>query len=63
MSERSAFAGRKVGVFLGGVVGAICPPVIPYTELFMNMTVMFSPRLAAWMISDVPMAAMSPSPW
>jgi hypothetical protein len=43
--------------------GAICPPVIPYTELLTKMTVMFSPRLAEWMISDVPIAARSPSPW
>jgi len=29
----------------------------------MKKMVTFSPRLAAWMISEVPMAAMSPSPW
>jgi len=30
--------------------------------LLMNMVVIFSPRLAAWMVSAVPMAARSPSP-
>ena len=30
--------------------------------LFMKMTVMFSPRAAAWTVSAVPMAARSPSP-
>ena len=45
------------------VVGAIWPPVIPYVVLFTKITERFSPRFAAWMISDVPIAARSPSPW
>jgi len=45
------------------VVGAICPPVIPYIALLMKMVAKFSPRLAAWTVSAVPMAARSPSPW
>ena len=44
-------------------MGAIWPPVMPYTPLLTKMTVMFSPRLAAWSPSAVPMAARSPSPW
>ena len=44
------------------VVGAIWPPVIPYTALLTKITVMRSPRLAAWISSAVPMAARSPSP-
>ena len=43
-------------------VGAIWPPVMPYTPLLTKITVMFSPRLAAWKPSAVPMAARSPSP-
>ena len=45
------------------VVGAICPPVIPYTELLMNITVMGIPSWAVLMISASPMDARSPSPW
>ena len=45
------------------VVGAICPPVIPYTALFTKITVMGMPICAAWRISARPMEARSPSPW
>ncbi len=31
--------------------------------LLMKMTVMFSPLVAAWTVSAVPIAARSPSPW
>jgi len=31
--------------------------------LFTKMTVMFSPRVAAWTVSAMPMDARSPSPW
>ena len=56
-------AGVVVVTWSSRVVGAIWPPVMPYTPLLTKITVMFSPRLAAWKPSAVPMAARSPSPW
>ena len=31
--------------------GAICPPVMPYMALLINIMAMFSPRFAAWIVS------------
>ena len=44
----------------GNVVGTISPPVIPYINEYSNY--IFSPLVAAWTISAVPIAARSPSP-
>ena len=62
-SPKSRPSGVVVVTWSSSVVGAIWPPVMPYTPLFTKITVMFSPRLAAWNPSAVPMAARSPSPW
>jgi hypothetical protein len=45
------------------VVGAICPPVMPYIVLLTKNTASFSPRLAACIVSFRPIDARSPSPW
>ena len=62
-AERGERRGEEVVTPPTSVVGAICPPVMPYTPLLTNTTVIFSPRAAACRISLPPIAARSPSPW
>ena len=47
-----AAEGRVVVFWPTSVVGAICPPVMPYGVV--TKMVIFSPRWAAWTISAVP---------
>src|SRR4030067_1102228 len=57
-SLRNSLPYGEVDVFWPSiVVGAICPPVTPHVVVWMKRTVMFSPRFAAWMVSDAPRAA------